>query len=70
MSLPQENKLRQALHWGTKVPIFPLKPGGKTPLSAHGFKDATQDEAQIRAWWTKHPEAEIGVPTGSTTGLV
>ena len=30
-------------------PVFPLAPNAKTPLTAHGFKDATTDEAQIRA---------------------
>ncbi len=48
-------------------PVFPLAPKGKTPLTAHGFKDATIDEAQIRAWWTETPGANIGTPTGLVT---
>lgn len=37
---------------------------GKTPATAHGFKDATTDAGRIRAWWERHPNANIGVPTG------
>jgi hypothetical protein len=40
--------------------VFPVWPGeSKNPLTAHGFKDATTDEATIRAWWRKWPHAEI-----------
>lgn len=48
------------LHW----PVFPLKPRGKTPLTEHGFKDASLDPEQIRTWWTRWPDANIGTPTG------
>jgi putative DNA primase/helicase len=48
-------------------PVFPLAPNAKTPLTAHGFKDATTDEAQIRVWWTETPDANIGTPTGLVT---
>lgn len=48
------------LHW----PVFPLKPRGKKPVTAHGFKDASTDAEQVRAWWTATPEANIGIPTG------
>ena len=41
--------------------MFPLKPGGKEQLTAHGHLDATTDSDQIQAWWTRWPEANIGV---------
>jgi putative DNA primase/helicase len=57
-----------ALGW----PVFPLSAGGKVPdgnLAPHGFKDASRDEAVIRAWWGVSPHANIGVPTGKPSGF-
>lgn len=31
------------------------------PLTRHGFKDATGDCEQIERWWTRHPNACIGL---------
>ena len=42
---------------------------GKHPLGAlvpHGVKDATCNRARILAWWTRHPQANIGLATGHT----
>lgn len=39
--------------------IFPCN-GKKEPLTAHGFKDATTDEQQIRAWAKRFPGAQWG----------
>ena len=38
------------------VPVFPCVPGGKRPLTGHGFHDATTDTAQIRTWWQRWPQ--------------
>ena len=48
--------------WGWKV--FPLKPQSKQPATRHGFKDAHTDPDRIRDWWTRHPDHNIGLPTG------
>jgi Bifunctional DNA primase/polymerase, N-terminal len=39
----------------------------KHPLGSlvpHGVKDATCNRARILAWWTRHPQANIGLATG------
>lgn len=45
-------------------PVFPLRPAGKEPLTANGSKDATLNENQVREWWGKWPQANIGLATG------
>lgn len=59
--------LDAALWYARKLswPIFPLKPRGKKPATAHGFKDATCDLDRIRAWWRENADYNIGVPTGA-----
>src|SRR5215218_28783 len=40
---------------------------GKHPLGnlvPHGVKDATCNRARVLAWWTRHPQANIGLATG------
>jgi hypothetical protein len=49
--------------------VFPLPASSKSPLAgSHGWREATCDEAQIRAWWTENPQYGIGIATGD--GLV
>lgn len=43
---------------------------GKHPLTSNGLKDATTDEAQIRAWWGQWPAANVGIVTGAVSGIV
>ncbi|MBX3403847.1 MAG: bifunctional DNA primase/polymerase [Phycisphaeraceae bacterium] len=43
--------------------VFPCKPGAKIPLTKNGFKSATCDPDQIRAWWTRCPDANLAVAT-------
>jgi hypothetical protein len=52
------------------IPVFPCKPGGKEPLTSHGHLDATTDPERIRAWWSRWPDANIGMPTGKRSGFV
>jgi len=43
---------------------------GKAPLTSHGFKDATTDEATIREWWGRWPNANIGMACGPVRRVV
>src|SRR5450755_1744533 len=43
---------------------------GKHPRTPHGYKDATTDLAQITMCWTQSPDANVGMPTGTTSGLI
>src|SRR5437870_93887 len=49
-------------------PVFPCDPRSKRPLSSNGFKDANTDADLIRDWWTRWPQALIGVATGRALG--
>jgi bifunctional DNA primase/polymerase-like protein len=51
------------------IPVFPCKPGGKTPLTRNGHLDATTDKARITAWFNRWPNANIAAPTGERSGF-
>lgn len=42
---------------------------GKHPRTAHGVQDASRDIDVIERWWKYYPEANIGVATGSDSGI-
>ena len=56
--------------------VFPCHPNDKRPLiksavkGEGGYKLASADPAQIRAWWKSWPDAMIGVATGQGIGSV
>lgn len=52
------------------VPVFPCQVEGKRPLTRRGFLDASSDAAQVAAWWSRTPNANIGIPTGGASGVV
>ena len=61
--------LKTALDFAERgIPTFPLK--GKEPLTPHGFKDATTDPRRLHMWGNRFPDANIGIPTGSISGIV
>jgi hypothetical protein len=42
--------------------VFPLCPRSKIPLGGtHAYRSATTDPEQIVKWWTKNPNANIGI---------
>ena len=52
------------------VPVFPCESDGKRPLTRRGFLDATSDPEQVAQWWSRTPEANIGLATGAPSGVV
>ena len=56
--------LDAALALVQQLPVFPCKLADKTPYTTHGFKDASRDAVCMRNWWSRWPDALIGVPTG------
>lgn len=51
--------------------VFPLSSNSKVPLpGSHGFKEATRDPDQIRAWWRDNPDRNIGIATGLKSRLL
>jgi hypothetical protein len=52
------------------IPVFPCVPGGKQPLTPNGFHDATSVARVVDGWWHRTPDANIGLPTGTPTGVL
>ncbi|PLS87145.1 MAG: hypothetical protein CYG60_03450 [Actinobacteria bacterium] len=57
------------------IPVFPLRPGTKVPAvpkreGGEGYRDATTNRDQIRRWWRRWPDANVGVPTGTRSGFL
>jgi len=68
---PERNpRLEAALSYAERGwNVFPLD--GKRPFAGtRGYKDATTDLPQIRAWWRGRPRANVGIATGRRSGLV
>src|ERR1700676_4594628 len=54
-------------------PVLPCHPSGpqhKRPVTQHGLHDATAILSGVSTWWTRWPDALIGVPTGLAIGAV
>ena len=62
--------LDSALHLAVELeqPVIPLAPREKRPIVRHGLRSATSDEATVRRWWARTPDANIGLVMG--LGLV
>lgn len=42
---------------------------GKHPRTMNGVKSATTDAAQVKQWWEKWPDSNIGIATGQQSGV-
>jgi Bifunctional DNA primase/polymerase, N-terminal/Primase C terminal 1 (PriCT-1) len=62
--------IRSALTLARKgLHVFPCVPRSKHPAVATGLKAATIDETTIRQWWQQIPDANIGIATGTPSGV-
>src|SRR6266851_2303089 len=50
------------------LPVFPCN-RDKSPMTPHGFKDATTIRKRITEWWDRWPKAMIGIPPGRESGI-
>lgn len=74
--------LRYAQHGWPVIPLHSPKAGGcscrqpqcsspgKHPRTARGVHQASTDPAQVQAWWSRWPTANIAVATGAASGLL
>jgi hypothetical protein len=79
---PEEMRSRQTL-WTPRTPqdwaicwvrknyfIFPCLPKSKAPATEHGFKDASNDEKVVRAWWKQNPNYNPAISLGPSNLVV
>lgn len=69
-SIPSELSAAATAYATAGVAVFPCIPGGKRPLTVHGFHDASTDPVQIDRWWLQFPFANIGIPTGQLVDVL
>jgi hypothetical protein len=51
--------------------VLPIEPRGKRPLVPWlALQTRHADEAEIRAWFERHPDANVGIVTGAISGMV
>ncbi len=66
-----ENCLEAALRYAAKGwPVFPITPRKKAPPLVKWSSEASCDAERIETWWHRWPDANVGIATGETSGLV
>lgn len=50
-------------------PVLPIAPKGKRPTLGEWQKLATRDAAKIREWYTRQPDGNVGLLTGTGAGF-
>lgn len=69
--MPDPKNLIAALAYARKGwQVFAIRPKSKTPLTLHGFHDATTDPFTIRKWWAKNPACGVGIATGRKSNII
>ncbi|MGH9249512.1 MAG: bifunctional DNA primase/polymerase [Acidimicrobiales bacterium] len=58
--------LAAARGWASRgVPVLPVRPAEKAPLTVHGVSDASTEAEVVRAWWARWPQANVAIATGA-----
>lgn len=65
----EELKKVAAKYAASGFKVLPLWPKKKTPMTKNGLKDASSDPELVANWWTKNPDANIGIATGKESGV-
>jgi putative DNA primase/helicase len=52
------------------LPVFPVNRKSKSPHTENGYKDSSTDPAQIRAWATRWPQANVALDCGAAGVLI
>ncbi|MEP6967564.1 MAG: bifunctional DNA primase/polymerase [Pseudomonadota bacterium] len=50
------------------LPVFPIAPDCRRPLTGHGYKDASKALAGVEALWRGNPLANVAVACGAVSG--
>jgi hypothetical protein len=62
--------LHAALAFARKnLRVFPCMPRDKRPACPNGVKDASADIDVIERWWHARPDCNIGIATGTVSGI-
>ena len=72
-SLPSSSDVLCAALWYAQqgLRVLPLRPGLKVPAyGVRGYKDASSDPVQIRAWWQRMPKSNLGIATGHLVDVI
>lgn len=65
-----EDLAQAALDYAARgIAVFPLVPRQKRPLVANGFKEASRDPDQVRRWWGRNAQSNVGIATGVLAGF-
>jgi hypothetical protein len=72
MSEAQTPRMEPAAAWYARrgIAVFPVKARDKVPLTEHGVKDASADPTAVHAWWSRWPNANLGVACGVPSGVL